>query len=287
MKALPTLAVAALAAGVLFAGGPRKVDGSGDPILWNTSTPVTYFVDQGELGTLSNTAANDLVAGAFDTWGRVADAVIEFAIAGQLLEDITGDNYTTDAYPPIGSGISPVIYDDDGSILLDEFGQGAEDDILGITAYGLVTGELLEVSIILNGRCFDGDSGPGSPCEVSFEELRGVVVHEVGHFAGLDHTDLNRHLARDGVVSNNAALPTMYPVTSEDDSTLPTLHLDDKLALARLYPAASFPGDGGTVQGRVFMSDGSTPFNGANVILRNLAPTDLLVIDDLEIVPVR
>jgi hypothetical protein len=293
--ALPLLAP--ILSSPALCGGPRKTTAAGQPILWDTSIPIAYFVDRGGLGTLSNDAANQLVADGFKTWGSVEGAGITFVMAGQLLEDIDGTSYRTDAYPPAGSGISAIVYDSDGSVLESELGEGAQDDILGITSYDLVAdGELREVAVILNGRCFDGDSGDASPCEVSYEELRGVVLHELGHFAGLDHSDLNREFVRDGRcandgtiactadadcaaagggcayrASNNAVLPTMFPVESEDDSTLATLHLDDELALARLYPQVPFPSGGGTVQGRVCGVDGMTPVNGANVVLRNLA----------------
>jgi hypothetical protein len=291
MRGAPRTAVLLAVVGAVLpaaAGGPRKVNASGDAIVWDTDTPVLYFVDRGELGTLSNDAADALLREMFDVWEAVAEARIQFMRAGQLEVDVTGDNYRTDAYPPVGSGISPVVFDDDGSILHDELGDGAEDDILGITSYDLFTEQnLFEVSVILNGRCHDGEGTPGSPCELSYDELRATVLHELGHFAGLDHTDLNREFFKDCPVpgngacrpANNAVLPTMYPIKSEDDATLVSLHLDDRLALGRMYPGPGFPPAGSALQGRVLACDNfdpgmgictPVPFDGANVIARSL-----------------
>ena len=311
-RALLIFAHTFLVASVLSAGGPRKTDANGNPILWNTDNAVGYYVDQGNLGTLSNDAANKLVAEAFAAWQEIPRGCndtdddcwtkIRFSKAGQWPVDIDGQSYLTAAYPSVGDGVNLIVYDNDGSLLASALGQGAQDDILGITSYDLeADGELREVSVIINGLCFDGDT-EASSCEVTYEEFRGVIVHELGHFAGLDHADLNRKFVKDGEcampvngerltcssdaacpgticnfrASNNAVLPTMYPKATEDDSTLPLLHLDDKLALARLYPSAAFNGVGGTVQGQVFESDGTTPLNGANVIVRNLSSPNIL-----------
>lgn len=260
------------AASVALAGGPRIVDEtSGQPVVWNTVGPVDYQVDLGPLGSLSNSQAVALVQEAFGTLEDVDTAAISFRQQATLPEDVNQLNWALYFGVP-GDGRSPIVFDTDGRILDQVLGLTARNDIEGAARLEDVSGtELREASVILNGACFDGIDDLRSPCELTFDELRALVLHETGHFANLDHSDLNRTFSDDSRASNNAVLPSMYPVETEDDSTFVSLALDDRLALSRLYPAPGFPGSGGTIGGMVLASNGLDPVNGANVVVRNLA----------------
>ncbi|MFQ5701076.1 MAG: Ig-like domain-containing protein [Acidobacteriota bacterium] len=258
-------------------GDPCSVNRDCDaPVAWPTATPVRYQVDRGPLGTLSNAQATALVREAFDTLEGVATASIRFQMTGQLPVDVTELNWALFFGIP-GDGRSPVVFDTDGRILDQLLGLTARNDIEGDTLLEQNSGTVLrEVSILINGACFDGIADATSPCELaSLDELRALILHEAGHFSNLDHADLNRRFAGDGSASNNAVLPTMYPVQTEDDRTLTSLNLDDELALSTLYPLAPFPSDGGRIEGRILDPNG-VPLDGANVIVHDLEGPFLL-----------
>ncbi len=254
------------------AGGARFRDAAtGRPVLW-TSFPVAYQIDRGRLGSLSNSQATRLVREAFDTLERVDTASIAFRMTGHLPVDVTESNWPFYFGVP-NDGRSPVVFDADGRILDQILGLTARNDVEGAARLEFLVGmELREAAILLNGACFDGISDLRSPCELSgLDGLRALILHEAGHFCNLDHADLNREVAFDGLPGNNVLLPSMYAVQSEDDATLVSLHLDDLLALSSLYPAASFPGTGGTVEGFILAPNGFDGVNGANVIIRDAA----------------
>lgn len=275
---LAIILMAGLSTAELLAGGARVLDDvTGDPVAWSTAVPVSYQVDRGPLGSLTSTQAMALVQEAFATLEGVETASIRFQMTAQLPVDVNESNWGL--YLGVGNdGRNPVIFDADGRILDQLLGLTARNDVEGGTLLEQSSGtELLEASILINGACFDGISDERSPCELQdLDELRALVLHEAGHFCNLDHTDLNRRFADDGDPANNVVLPTMYAVQSEDDSTQVSLHLDDKLALSRLYPAAGFPGSGGIIEGTIFASNGVDPVDGANVVIRNLAEPFLL-----------
>ncbi|MGH2689038.1 MAG: hypothetical protein ACRDKW_09565, partial [Actinomycetota bacterium] len=135
-------------------------------------------------------------------------------------------------------------------------------------------------SIVINGAFFDGIDPPlspeDSPSQLAFE---AIMVHEVGHFANLDHSVVNHELAADGDPDNDIYIPTMYPLVVEDESAIATLNPDDETALASLYPTSGFAGATARVFGRI--RDDGIPFQGANVVVRRRSgkapPTDRLM----------
>ena len=73
----------------LFAGGPIYVH-NGKPIVWDG--PISYVIDPGPLGVLSNSAAADLVRAAFGTWENVPTATFTSRDEGFLPVDVTLSN---------------------------------------------------------------------------------------------------------------------------------------------------------------------------------------------------
>lgn len=125
--ALAVLAViAARAGGPLLVGGPGMAEGV--PFVW-TINPLTYWTDQGSLGSLDNSAANDLVQQAFQAWQDVPTATISFSRTGPLGTDVTAlnimpvmdalENCSTLPGDPDGGIAKPrtIVYDTDGSII--------------------------------------------------------------------------------------------------------------------------------------------------------------------------
>lgn len=257
-------------AGSVTAAGPLEVNGAGDPLKWDTAAPVPFNPDLGTLGTLTNAEATTLVSDSFTAWEDVPTSAIRFTNAGSLSEDVTKKNiFTYLADPPICEGLSPIIFDTDGRITDFLFGSKAGDSILGFAGPECVTYVpplITEAIAILNGRFIDGVG----PVEMSLTDFSAVFLHEFGHFFNLDHTQLNISEAFDGDPANDDAVPTMFPFLINGTEAL-SFHKDDEISVSVLYPEPTFFSSTGAITGSILRSDGATLFQGANVIVRNMA----------------
>ena len=246
-----------------LAGGPFVINNDGVPQVWSTAQPVPFHTDLGPLGLLSNEEAIALLEEAFQVWEDVPSSSISFASAGSLPVDVTGSN-VFDILDVRGDGISPIVFDHDGSVIDAVFGLGASRDTLGFTAIEFGQSDrILEAQAVLNGTVLDGD--PTNP-DVSRESFLATIVHEFGHYINLDHSQINSELAFDGDVSNDDGVPTMFPISLGSAKT--TLHLDDIATVSTLYPGPDFATSTGSIEGEILLGNGTTPFQGANVIAR-------------------
>ena len=270
------------AEGPLFVGGTFGV--SGKPFVWLIN-PLTYWTDQGTLGTLSNANADSLVKNAFQAWQDVPTASINFSQAGKLPTDVTSSNIMTvlDQLYNCSTPINPsnssfiardrtIVYDTDGSAI-----RALGDDP------NLVLGEATPVCLstdginnffqrglaILNGKPLtDGTSTP--------TDVQATMVHEFGHLIGLDHSQINLNCLTATCTSDDeAGVPIMFPVAVNPSRT--TLSTDDLAGISVLYPEtvskppAQVPFTTlGRIQGRIFFSDGQTQAQGFNVIARQV-----------------
>jgi hypothetical protein len=101
---------------------------------------------------------------------------------------------------------------------------------------------ITSAQIILNGGYLDGLAGPA---DFTVNEMQGIIVHELGHFLGLDHTSTNQSLlsAIDAGTVNEDDYATFIPVMDasfihEDQSTL---NPADIAAIQALYPLSDSP----------------------------------------------
>lgn len=259
------------------AAGPLIVNGAGTPLVW-TENPVPYNPDQGTLGTLSNASAVASVGSNFAVWTNVATATLSFVNAGALPVDVTAANFNS-YYADCGDGLSPIIFDTNGSITDSVFGAGASNSILGFAGPECVTvvpAVITQGIAVLNGKFIDGVSTPSNP-EISLAAFNAVFVHEFGHYVNLDHSQVNLTEAFDGNSSNDAAIATMFPflVAGAEGSTL---HLDDQVSVSTLYPEPTFATGFGKLTGSVFRSDGTTRFQGAYVVARKIGDPRLTAV---------
>jgi len=271
--------ITAYAAGPLFVGGPGAAPGV--PYVW-TISPLTYWTDQGSLGTLNNAAANSLVAQAFQVWQEIPTASISFQNAGSLGGDVNAGNILdvlsqldpSNCGNPL-TGIArdrTIIYDVDGSAIAAMLGEQNRNTVLGISSTvcfgsdGVSSNYYLRALALLNGRFLDGIDTLSNP-EVTLTGFKAVFIHEFGHLIGLDHAQVNLDCLTGGPACDLDGVPTMFPILI-DDLAMSTPAADDIAALSELYPSASFTSSMGRITGQVFFSDGVTPAQGFNVIAR-------------------
>jgi hypothetical protein len=260
--------------------GPILVDTekTGQGVIWDKRT-IVYNPETGDeatLGRLSNQEARDLLKEHFEDWKAVTlggKSVVDFsAIEGAGLGAVDQTNAAGHfSYCPpdetcaseeapfvLGSarsGKSPILFDDDGKITDLVQGGGARLSIIGFAGPRVVErvdGILVitEGQAVLNGLFIDCHSlaTASDPCkdpEVSEQEFEGAVFHEIGHFLGLDHTQVNLSSAVKALSGDKSELdgvPTLFPLLI-DGAAQRSPHFDDIVSLASLYPSGTFLSD--------------------------------------------
>ncbi|MBI2982441.1 MAG: hypothetical protein HYY44_09190, partial [Deltaproteobacteria bacterium] len=99
-------------------------------------------------------------------------------------------------------------------------------------------------------------------------EFEGAIFHEIGHFIGLDHAQVNLSSAikaLSGDFSEVSGIPTMFPLLI-DGKEQRSPHFDDIVSAALLYPSTDFESSFCTLRGKVFQADGVTELQGVNVV---------------------
>ena len=244
--------VFAISAFAASAGGPLGVCSAGTQIKYPGAGSVTFNYDRGTLGTRSNAAAATIVNNAIAMWNNVATATVTLTRGADLPVDVTTANMNTYlGNGTFGDGINPVVYDTDGTITDAMLGSGAHTNVLGFagSAYSTSPCQYVEGRAVINGAI-----------GVSDATMTTVLTHELGHFIGLDHTQLD---GMQGLATSN--YPLMYPVAYRSAAGL---HEDDIASVSALYPDATVATTYGTLTGN-FRTAGGTAILGANIWARN------------------
>ena len=153
--AILSLLAAGLAPIGAHAGGVRYYTPTGVPYKWDNTRSITYNIDQGPLGKLSNSKAAALVTKAFQQWSSIDTASLTFEESDPLDRDVTGANLN-DFLNGLPSDVNPIIFDSDGSVTDAYLGAGASLDVL---AFGQIrqstpTGKLAQgVVVIMREWC--------------------------------------------------------------------------------------------------------------------------------------
>jgi len=236
------------------AGGPLSLGGP------NNNTPVTYpnggsnitlNYDQGSLGGRTNAQIDAIVNQAIGLWNLVPSATVNLQQGADLNVDVDATNFGS-FLNNSRDGINPVIYDSDGSIIDAMFGAGSSANVLGFagSSRNTFTASYTEGRAVINGAI-----------SISDARLAVVFAHEIGHFFGLDHTQLDD---TQGLANFDFAL--MYPIAFR---SIVSLHEDDVSAVSALYPSVNIETFFGTLEGNFLQIDG-TPIRGANIWAQNV-----------------
>jgi len=250
-----------------LAGGPLVIEGP------NGNTPVSYQnenitlnvesgdlgdVENGAPGALTNTAANDLMRQTLKLWNDVPTSKLNLSLVNSINVDVIGgDGGNDDKYIPDNFNLNPLIYDSDGSIIVDFFGEQS-NSILGFAASSVATkGSHFKAGfIVING----------SIKNISPTEYKLLFAHEIGHFFGLDHSQTNVD-NEDSFCRGFIDYPVMYPSACRN---VASLHSDDISAVSALYPDVNIDDNLGILEGRL-LTDISTPLLGANIWVENVS----------------
>jgi hypothetical protein len=293
-QTLAALVSAVLASGLAFAGEPLAVTGPvatqpGQAFVWPSGSTIHYTVDTGPLSTnpsgqvvVNNATGLTRVKSLFQSWQSVPTTSITYTYAGPITGVSGGDVKTVQDYNTVRGTCTagtqnPVVFDANGSIFS---GLGLDPLVIGFAAtckMNAQTGQIVSAMATLNGLFQDGVSN-STNLELSADQFDEAMTHEIGHFSGLGHSQINLALYQSGVVDacdtdDLAGLPLMFPVEfcqSRKSAGLPILSPDDVAWISKLYPGASYASSYGTISGFVLFSDGITAAQGVNVIARRV-----------------
>ena len=278
LAALAALGLSMTAA-MAWAGGPLALDPN-DPdgvLRWpGGGADIPFNLDRGGLGPQTEAEATADLLAAMAAWQDVPSATLTFADGGRMEFDVDRSNFAPFLEnlfegTNTSDGLSPVVFDQDGSIFASLFGTSG---VLGFASPDTFdeNGVPIEAVAFLNG----GAVLDGFP----LADFQGVEVHELGHYSALGHTVVNGQNVLFGDTSGPTPfntyddappdqVETMFPFIAVGGGQV-TLHADDVAFLSFLYPAPGFFAASGTISGTIVASDGSTLLTGVNVIARNI-----------------
>jgi hypothetical protein len=265
-----------------FAGNPLYVNG--DPLVWDTSQTIKYKIDLEGLGELSLEQTYALIEEATKIWEDVSGTGIEFEFVGTLDEKITLDNWEdtlgnhiyAEGYGNMTSTqaqsdhLLVFAFDNTGEILEAKNSAGAS----GVQSHTGVLGTyedpqyIISGNIVLNGLYINDNESDTK--DLSSIDMLAIIVHEIGHALGLDHSSSHYQMYRDivsGKISTDYAryLPTMFPrFIKNSGNHLVSLHPDDISTLKWMYGAGNYI----TVSGEILDAD-DNPQISALVSVRN------------------
>lgn len=289
MTLLLCVSTLASAGGPLLVGGPNFGQ-NGKAFTWNPSQmPIPYRVDPGPMVVtpggqvvIDNATGLQRVQSMLNVWQGVSTAAVSFRNAGAVLPagsytggDVSSVGQYNDVLGSCKAGLqSPIVFDANGGIM---GALGLPPEVIGFTSQcslDTVNGYIRSAIIVMNGKFEDGvDSGTNF--ELTANEFDEAITHEIGHFLGLDHSQINLDLLTQQVfpcdLDRLAGLPLMFPeelCQARKDAGLPVLSPDDIAWISTLYPNAQTANTYGVIRGTIYFPDGVSAFQGANVIVR-------------------
>ncbi len=273
-----------LAASSSHAIGPRDVTDGGTAVKW-AGGAVNVDVEQDVVVGSKNVST--LIDDALDAWDDLTQA--ELSITRRTLAaDIDNTNVCDYLYAssacttaPQNNGVNPLIIDEDGSItcrfFCDAAGARAQYIYLGFALISIsnsTTGAAVKGGAVFNAACLSGQLESGCSTNhisgFSDDDFTSFMVHEMGHFLGLDHSQVNRTEAENGLSADDSLINTMFPTfITGNGANFKTPNTDDIAGIAQLYPSASFTSGTWSLSGVLYNTDGTTGIQCGNIVARN------------------
>ncbi|HWR14027.1 MAG TPA: hypothetical protein VN577_04310 [Terriglobales bacterium] len=250
------------------AGGPISVGGptlgtEGQVIVWDQSAPVQYRIDGGPLGLLTNLGASTSVSNAFQQWTQVPGSALTTQNAGSIQGVADSDVSTVAEYDAVSASCdageqSPIIFDN--GVLIGQL--TGDSNVLGFSG---------TCKISAQGKIQTALTFLSQPSDMPTAYLQVEILHELGHFLGLEHTDVLAPFETGWTQTDIDNTPTMFYNLITPTSA--TLKPDDKAWFAKLYPGQNFSSYYGNISGDILFRDGITPVQGMLVIARRVGET--------------
>jgi hypothetical protein len=275
------LCATAFAGGPLYVGQGGSIDGK--PYTWDPAAmPIKYTVDPGPMSSNAGKVVVDNATGLqrvqqmFMNWQNVPTAALSYSYAGQILAaggyvkgvDVASAFQFNAIVGSCNSALqNPIIFDSDGSLMTS---LGVDSDVIGFTnicATSASTGHITAAMITLNGVWINGST------PMTKSEFSDAITHEMGHFAGLDHSQINVDVLQNGScdLDTIAGMPLMFPFSvcpGRSDSGLPAIPTDDAAWISHFYPGPTYATTYGLITGTIYFSDAASAAQGVNVVVR-------------------
>ncbi len=283
LVAILVLCASALAGGPIYVTNSPGTPMDGKPYTWDSAAmPIKYTVDPGPMSSNAGKVVVDNASGLqrvqqmFMNWQNVPTAALSYSYAGSILSAggyVKGADVASAFQFNAVSGScqsaqqNPIVFDADGSLMT---ALGVDSGVIGFTnicATNASTGHITAAMITLNGVWINGTK------QMTTSEFSDAITHEMGHFAGLDHSQINVDILQNFScdLDTIAGMPLIFPFSvcpGRSDSGLPAIPTDDAAWISHFYPGPTYASTYGLITGTIYFSDATSAAQGVNVVVR-------------------